>query len=147
MDTVMNRIGKAWAWPALFCLGVVLGLALGCGGGKEKGDGNPEAMGVASPQQVLAKLPGGAEFAAGKKVYADHNCASCHKLGETGGSPGDSSGPNLTWVGAMPKQWIAEHVRDAKKHSPSSRMPSFPPEELSDADLKHLADYLASRKQ
>jgi cbb3-type cytochrome oxidase cytochrome c subunit len=58
-------------------------------------------------------------------------------------------GPDLTKVGAKAeytKEWLSEHIRDAKKHSPSSRMPPFPADKISDADLTALVDYLASRK-
>jgi cbb3-type cytochrome oxidase cytochrome c subunit len=115
---------------------------------------------------VLAKLPGGEEFAAGKHVYANNGCVRCHQLGETGGRPGGPggsgggmpggkgprggmSGPDLTKVGAEPahtKEWIAAHVRDPKTHKPQSRMPASGPEKISDADLDALAAYLASRK-
>ena len=89
------------AWPTLLCLGLAFGLAsAGCKKSESTGGdvpGGPVMMpGGAnlSPQEVLAKLPGGDEFAAGKKVYADNNCARCHKLGETGGAAmGGMSGP------------------------------------------------------
>jgi cbb3-type cytochrome oxidase cytochrome c subunit len=58
-------------------------------------------------------------------------------------------GPELTKVGAAPehtKQWLAEHIRDAKKHKPTSRMPSFGADQINDADLNSLVDYLASLK-
>ena len=111
---------------------------------------------------VAEKLPGGPEFAAGKKLYADNNWARCHKLGETGGAPmggppggmkggpgGMGSGPELTMTGANPAhtpEWLSAHIRDPKAHSPQSRMPATGPDRLSDADLKVLAEYLAGRK-
>lgn len=119
-------------------------------------------MGQLDPKDVEAKLPGGEEFAAGKKVYAAQNCARCHKLGETGGGapmgkmpggpmPGGPrpGGPDLTNVGSAPEHtadWLAAHVRDPKTHSPKSRMPASGPDKIPDADLKALAEYLASRK-
>ncbi len=193
------RIGKKRAWSALLYFGIALGLTLGCNKDKDKDktNGNPPPgppggmpggppggpggrPGMISPHDVLAKLPGGEEFAAGKKVYADNNCARCHKLGETGGmmmggppmhapggppgAPGQpgqpgqpgmhpggppGAGPDLTMVGTAPehtKQWLAEHIRDAKMHKPESRMPPFGMDKISDADLTSLAEYLASRK-
>lgn len=124
-----------------------------------------------SPQDVLVKLPGGDEHAAGKRVYANNQCARCHKLGETGGPPSmpgmppggpklppgappmpqlPGIGPDLTTVGAAAehtKQWLADHVRDPKKHKPGSTMPAFGTDKISDADLDSLAAYLASRKE
>jgi mono/diheme cytochrome c family protein len=95
-------------------------------------------------------LPGGDEFAAGKKVYADQNCAKCHKLGDTGGGRGGKGGgPNLTNLGAEPDNttdWIAAHIRNAKTHNPRSRMPAFGADKLNDADLALLVQYLASLK-
>ena len=107
------------------------------------------------PEEVLAKLPGGEEFAAGKKLYANNKCANCHKLGETGSGPGGKMGgppgrgPDLTSTGANPehtRQWLADHIRDPKTHKAESRMPTFGPDRISDADLALLAEYLASRK-
>ena len=163
-------------WPTLLCLWLAFGLAsAGCKKTENTGGdvpGGPVTLpgGVnLSPQEVLAKLPGGDAFAAGKKVYADNNCARCHKLGETGGGmmggppgaggmpkgsaggpPGGmSNGPDLTNIGAAPEHtaaWLAEHVRDAKTHKPESKMPAFPVDKISDADLAQLAAYLAARK-
>ena len=108
---------------------------------------------------MLAKLPGGDEFAAGKKVYADNNCVRCHKLGDAGGGQtaakggpggekaagpggkgprGGMGGPDLTTVGEdakHTKEWIAEHIRNPKAHTPQSRMPASGPEKIGDADL------------
>ena len=112
-------------------------------------------MGTAT-QNIVAQLPGGEQYAAGKKVYSDNNCVRCHKLGETGGPPGGGQarggmgrGPDLTKAGANPehtKQWLADHIRNAKGHNPQSRMPPFGPDKISDADLNALVDYLASLK-
>lgn len=122
---------------------------------------------------IVDKLPGGPEFAAGKKVYSDNNCARCHKLGETGGGMamggpagggpggppgggfkggppgGGMSGPDLSKTGADANHtaaWLAAHIRDPRSHSPQSRMPASGPDKISDADLNSLAEYLASQK-
>ena len=117
---------------------------------------------------MLAELPGGAEHATGKKVYADNNCARCHKLSETGGAamgemsgppgrPGGPGmggrpgmgGPDLTKTAAAAdhtKDWLAAHIRDPKTHRQRSSMPPSGPDKISDADLDALAAYLASMK-
>jgi mono/diheme cytochrome c family protein len=172
----MSCIRSAWTWSVLACLVGALGLASGCG--REKPNVNspppknvnlapptPETPDPNSPELVLPKLPGGAEFEAGKKVYAKHVCARCHKLGDVGGATGDvvppppdkslprggpeGHAPDLTKVGAAPehtKQWLADHVRNPKKHTPDSRMPVYSSEYVSDGDLANLVEYLASRK-
>ena len=139
---------------------------MGCKKHKEGGDGQPGPgqgppmpgpggpAGGPSPEEVLAKLPGGEEFAAGKKVYADSRCVNCHKLGDTsrGGPPGrggPGGGPDLSKVGGKPEhteQWLAEFIRDPKSHRQKSRMPAFGPDKITDADLAALAKYLASQK-
>lgn len=113
--------------------------------------GGMPPMGMSGGENILDKLPGGPEFAAGKKVYADNNCARCHKLGETGGGPtgGGMGGTDLTKVGADSKHtvaWLSAHIRDPKSHSPYSKMPASGPAKISDTDLKALAEYLASLK-
>lgn len=162
----MTRIEQLRAWPVALCLGLALGLAMGCGKDKPSTKGNdpPPNSGDtkgSDPKEVLAKLPGGEEFAAGKKVYAENNCAHCHRLGETGegpppappGAPAPPAppglGPDLTRVGAPTehtKQWLTDHIRNAKQHTSDSRMPQHGVDRISDADLKSLVDYLASRK-
>lgn len=162
-----TRIRSTWTWSGRLCLGLGLGLMiLGCNKNKSGTSGNesvPEqppgtpAPGSGPPaDEVFAKLPGGDEFAAARKVYANNTCANCHKLGESGpmkgGGPGGKMGgrgPDLTTVGAKAertREWLAEHIRDPRTHRAKSGMPSFGPDKISDADLALLADYLASRK-
>ena len=169
----------------LACLMCVVGIvSFGCNKTKSNtNSGGPNQTGGAGPDMpgpggggaggppgpiaadVLAKLPGGEEYAAGKRVFANNNCARCHKLGEaggggpgsaTGGQPGGPkgprggmNGPDLTALGADPvrtKEWIAAHVRDPKAHKQQSRMPASGPDKISDSELDALAAYLASRK-
>ena len=153
-------------------VGIAFGLvAIGCGQEKETTSGNTPAPTTgtpsggppgATPEEVLAKLPGGAEFAAGKKAYANNGCVRCHKLGETGGSsgPGGPGGPgkgksggrgapDLTKAGSQAehtKPWLADHIRDPKAHNQRSSMPLYGPDKISNADLDNLAEYLASMK-
>ena len=160
-------------------IGISFGLvALGCGAAKETTSGNtaapttgtpPGGPQVANPEEVLAKLPGGAEFAVGKKAYANNGCVRCHKLGETGGMAmggpggppgggaggpgmgkgGGRGGPDLTKAGSHAEhtnQWLADHIRDPKKHNQRSSMPSYSVDKISDTDLDKLAEFLASLK-
>lgn len=138
---------------ALWLLGLAV-VTAGCNQPKETHTQAPLSTtpdrrpgGSGPPRDITEQLPGGKQFAAGKKVYSDHNCARCHKLGETGNAT--SMAPDLSQVAAKPdhtKQWLGEHVRNAKAHNPRSRMPDFGPDKISDADLDALTNYLASLK-
>ena len=155
----MTRIRSRGLFPAASFV-LALGLVAGCGkppeatapaagqGPPMPGPGGPPGP---PPEEVLAGLPGGDEFAAGKKVYAHNGCANCHKLGETGRGKGGRGpgGPDLTTTGANPEhtaRWLADHVRDPKLHKPESRMPAYGADKIGDADLTALAEYLAGRK-
>jgi mono/diheme cytochrome c family protein len=62
------------------------------------------------------------------------------------GGPG---APDLTKVGAAAehtKEWLTEKIRDPRKVKPDGKMPPFPADKISDADLKNLVDYLVSLK-
>lgn len=103
----------------------------------------PAAVPAPEKSAPAAESPG-----AGQKVYAAHNCGRCHTVGGAGGGGrgGKGRSVDLSHVGAnRAPDWISEHIRDPKSHSPESRMPRYegriPPEEL-----RALTDYLASLK-
>ena len=59
----------------------------------------------------------------------------------------EGKGLDLTKVGAKhDKAWIADHIRDAKKHNPMSRMEAYPEAKLNAKDLDTLSEYLAGLK-
>jgi cbb3-type cytochrome oxidase cytochrome c subunit len=61
--------------------------------------------------------------------------------------PGGKGGPDLSEVGAKhPRDWLIEHVRNAKDHNPRSRMPAYGEDKINATDMNALADYLASLK-
>ena len=107
-------------------------------------------------------------LAEGRKVY-DSKCARCHAINGEGGSSGSGGfggpggerpsgpgrpggrgwgkGPDLGHIGVdHTADWIADHVRDPRKHKQLSTMPKFSEEKISETDLKALAEYLASLK-
>jgi cytochrome c oxidase subunit 2 len=85
---------------------------------------------------------GGAQVAAGKKVYDSTHCAGCHAISGTGGK----GGPELTHTGAKHNAaWLADEVKNPKGHNPGGRMPAYQ-DKLSVTDVKSLAAYLASLK-
>jgi cbb3-type cytochrome oxidase cytochrome c subunit len=57
-------------------------------------------------------------------------------------------GPDLSKVAAdatHTTEWLADHIRDPKKHKPESRMPGFA-DKLRDEDITALAEYLGTLK-
>jgi mono/diheme cytochrome c family protein len=125
----------------------------------EPGSGPQEGPGA----NVGAGSGGGEsqDFALGKKVFAQ-SCAKCHAIGgggsagAAGGGPGGfgrgrggrGKGPDLGTVGRNPAHtvdWLMRFIRNPKSEKPNSRMPSLEGK-LSDAELRSLAEYLASLK-
>ncbi len=78
----------------------------------------------------------------GRALFGKANCSACHKLAGKGGIVGpplDNEGgrhPDL--------QWQMDHLKDPKKMSPGSTMPSQ--SQYSNEDLTALANYLLSLK-
>jgi mono/diheme cytochrome c family protein len=92
--------------------------------------GNPQPTAAAGP-----KSPG-------QTVYDTQGCARCHSIAGVGGK-----GPDLSKTGAKhDKVWLAAHIRDAKQHSPRSKMDPYPEDKLSATDLDTLVEYLAGLK-
>jgi cbb3-type cytochrome oxidase cytochrome c subunit len=54
---------------------------------------------------------------------------------------------DLSHIGGQGKtsDWIAAHIKNPKAHNPGSKMPAFEGK-LVEADIKSLADHLASLK-
>lgn len=107
------------------------GLAGPPGGGRGSGDPNPPGPTDASPGQV---------------VFAAQNCTRCHSAPGAKAS-GRSKAPDLSKAGEKrDKTWLADHIRDAKKHNPMSSMPPYPEDKLSAKDLDTLSEFLAGLK-
>jgi mono/diheme cytochrome c family protein len=91
-------------------------------------------------------------FAEGRKVYQGQGCAKCHTIGDQlaggpGGGPKGMMRVSLTKVGGKrSREYIIEHVRNAKAHTEKTRMPPYDEKAINDADMQSLADYLVSLK-
>jgi mono/diheme cytochrome c family protein len=124
----------------LLCLGLALAAltTLGC---KSKSETTPAPApsGAASDSGGKPNKDDG-PFAAGIKVFND-TCFKCHALGPSG--PGKKI--NLAALDAnKDAAWIKEHVRNPKTHNPNSKMPAFAADQVSDENLKTLAEYIVS---
>lgn len=76
----------------------------------------------------------------GAQLYAENDCASCHKIrGEGSGS----SGPDLSFIGNVREiEWMKQYIRDPDSLNADTTMPPF--KRLSEAELDQLATYLKS---
>lgn len=99
----------------------------------------PSSAAGTAPKPAAAPLDP-ALVAAGKTVYDDNGCASCHKIA----GEGESVGPALDGTGARHPDldWQIRHMKDPASEVKGSTMPAY--DTLSEADLKALATYLLS---
>ena len=87
----------------------------------------------------------------GQQVFLSSTCVMCHAINGT--PAGSNIGPNLTHVGsrntlaaatiANTREHLAQWIKDSQQIKPGNKMPQ---NNLSDADLQSLIDYLQSLK-
>jgi mono/diheme cytochrome c family protein len=117
---------------------------------------NPTPPGLGG-QTGQGGASGRQDFSVGKSVF-NNNCARCHSIGGASaegpgrgnGGPGGgrNRGPDLSKVGRDPSHtvdWLMAFVREPTSKKPRSRMPGFDGK-IAEADLRALAEYLASLK-
>jgi len=135
---------KSFHWSLLggIAAGTML-IALGMAGAS----GQAKAPAKKTPAKTESKASpaaGGADVAAGKKVYDANGCATCHIISGKGGS----NGPDLTRTGAdatHTAQWFTVQVGNPKAHNPNSSMPPYAAS-IKGNDMTALSAYLASLK-
>lgn len=87
----------------------------------------------------------------GQQIFLSSTCVMCHAINGT--TAGSNIGPNLTHIASRntiaaatltnTRDHLAEWIRDSQRVKPGNRMPQ---NNLSDADLHSLVDYLQSLK-
>ncbi len=87
----------------------------------------------------------------GQQVFLTSTCVMCHAINGT--PAGSNVGPNLTHVASRnmiaaatlvnTREHLAQWIKDSQQYKPGNRMPQ---NNLSDADLQSLVDYLQSLK-
>jgi mono/diheme cytochrome c family protein len=153
---IVTRKRASWiGWTAL----TAALLLLGCSG-KNKTNSDPTnsaGPGTAPDPGLVAQ-----DDSPGRKIFDGLDCKKCHTLDRggaptggppsggppmgRGGPPMGRGGPALGSVGSKHDvDYISQHIRSAKSHK-QSRMPDYPADKISDADLKVLSAYLASLK-
>lgn len=75
----------------------------------------------------------------GRALFGRSGCSACHRINGKGGK----IGPDLTHVGSRrpDADWHIRHFKDPRSMVPGSIMPKI---DLSDKELKKLADYMVS---
>jgi mono/diheme cytochrome c family protein len=82
-------------------------------------------------------------IAEGEKIYMAQGCAACHKIKDKGGV----TGPDLTKIAKTWKEAkLKTVIRDPKKLKADAKMTAYPPDRLSDKELKSLVAYLLTLK-
>jgi len=78
---------------------------------------------------------------AGRDLYMHNGCSACHSINGKGGK----IGPDLTHVGSRraDAEWHIKHFKDPRALVPGSIMPKI---DLTDKELRELADYMLSLK-
>ncbi len=123
----------------------VLGaLFAGCGGSEETA---PTAETVEGGQtQTQTQPPAEGDAAAGKQIYAQSGCGSCHTFGPAGSS--GTTGPNLDELPQLAEnagEDLEEFTRESIENPDSYVEEGFPEGLMPTADLddKQLADLVA----
>jgi len=113
-----------------------------------------EGLGAEAGQPQTAQAPAVAKSAgvkpaalsasekAGHDLFQSQGCASCHRIGQTGGSIGpDLSGEGLK---GRTREWLREQLVNPKSNNPSSIMPAQTA--LDSTALGQLIDFLLAQK-
>jgi mono/diheme cytochrome c family protein len=124
---------------------VVFGALLaGCGGSEETA---PTAETVEGGEtQTQTQPPAEGDAAAGKQIYAQNGCGSCHTFGPAGSS--GTTGPNLDELPMLAEnagEDLEEFTRESIENPDSYVEEGFPEGLMPAADLddKQLADLVA----
>jgi ubiquinol-cytochrome c reductase cytochrome b subunit len=95
------------------------------------------AQGALAPNTNIAQAQD-PKIEAGKRLFRELRCASCHSINGSGGLVG----PALDLEGTKrERKWLAGHFRDPQSLKPGSKMPNF---KLLDGEVEVLVDYMGS---
>ncbi len=83
------------------------------------------------PGAALVPVEPGGDAERGRRAVSERRCATCHKIGERGGT----TATDLGWAGAkLSPAWLYSYLLDTHRIRPLTRMPGFqlPPAEAAD---------------
>jgi cytochrome c oxidase subunit II len=102
-------------------------------------------------QTQTSVTPASDSLKRGQQVFLTSTCVMCHSINGT--PAGSNIGPNLTHVGSRnmiaaatlvnTRDHLAQWIKDSQQFKPGNKMPQ---NNLSDADLQSVVDYLQSLK-
>lgn len=106
------------------------------GSDQTSGSGAGVSQGFAEGSENVVAM----EVKHGNDIYINSGCATCHRIGDEGGS----IGPDLTGVGRkLNLDDIMKLVKDPQSANPKGTMPS---QDMPEQDLRYLARYLSMLK-
>jgi ubiquinol-cytochrome c reductase cytochrome b subunit len=98
--------------------------------------------GAVGPPEPASHVELAPELTAGRDVYKENSCQSCHQIH----GAGTAAGPDLSRIGSQRSPgWLRVQIVDPKRNDPKSTMPPFP--QLSKKELDSLVTYLSSLKK
>jgi mono/diheme cytochrome c family protein len=105
-------------------------------------------LAVLSSGIVLAQAPDPKHVAAGKKLYADLKCSTCHRAEGKGPKQLTLDGVGAKMPVAQIRAWIASPVEMEAKLAkpPAIKMSTMMKKKLADADIDALVAYVLSLK-
>jgi len=132
----------------ILALGVLTLALAGCGGSEEVSptaetvEGTTETSGPSGTETETtpeeSQGGGKGDPAAGKQIFSDQGCGSCHTLSDAGAS--GNIGPNLDDA-KPPRELVIERVTNGK-----SPMPSFK-DKLTEQQIEDVAAYVVQATQ
>ncbi len=78
---------------------------------------------------------------AGRALYRQQNCGSCHTVGGVG----SADGPDLLSIGLRHSPaWLHSFLEDPTRFRPGTKMPGFGPPTMTHQEIEELSQYLGS---
>ena len=124
-----NLLRRPLALASLTMLLAGSGLLLGAGARRNAAPGTSES---GPPLSSSAR--------AGRALYRQQGCGSCHTIGG-----GEGAGPDLIDVGSRHSSgWLHSFLEQPSRFHPNTRMPAFGPPVLSHQEVEELSQYLTT---
>jgi ubiquinol-cytochrome c reductase cytochrome b subunit len=82
---------------------------------------------------------------AGRALFLQQQCNSCHKVAGIGGSKEDQEAPDLSQIGLLHSPgWLHSFLENPTSFHPDSKMPAYGPPTLTHQEMEEIAQYLGA---